>query len=468
MRHPMKSSNVRLLGRVAAVALLAGTAAGCSSDVTRFGSNLFEPTDNQSQIVTGSVNPAPAVQQPAAMPAYATPAVSSQPLPPTPGAVVSNQPFVRHDTQVAAAPVQPVADPAVQPATQPLSGSPGWSAAGGTPVTVRPGETVQTISRRYGVPESAILAANGLPKGGALQPGSQVVIPVYSYGQSQTAAAKPAGTRPAGQLAQMPATGGNVYVVKPGDSLGKIANSYGMKSTQLAAANGIDATKPIKIGQKLRIPAAQPAGQQVAALNPGTMNDASPVAPKPAALPPKAPVQAPVSQANGQVPGTPAPAAPAAPAQNTQTASLQPTPVKPQVQAPSVAETSAPAAGNFRWPVRGRVISAYGVKANGERNDGINIEVPEGTPIKAAEGGEVIYAGNELKGYGNLVLVKHPNGYVSAYAHASEILVQRGDTIMRGQTLGKVGATGNVARPQLHFEIRNGNRPVDPLPHLSG
>ena len=124
--------------------------------------------------------------------------------------------------------------------------------------------------------------------------------------------------------------------------------------------------------------------------------------------------------------------------------------------------------GSFRWPVRGRVISGYGAKASGERNDGINIEVPEGTPIKAAEGGTVIYAGNELKGYGNLVLIKHPSGFVSAYAHASEILVKRDDVIMRGQTIGKVGATGNVSRPQLHFEIREGNRPVDPLPHLSG
>ncbi len=150
----------------------------------------------------------------------------------------------------------------------------------------------------------------------------------------------------------------------------------------------------------------------------------------------------------------------------------------PSVAAPApaanVASTPVDAAddnaatGSFRWPVRGRVISAYGVKANGERNDGINIEAPEGTPIKAAEGGEVIYAGNELKGFGNLVLVKHPSGFVSAYAHAGEILVQRGDTIMRGQTVGKVGATGNVTRPQLHFELRQGNKPIDPLPYLRG
>ncbi|WP_165644350.1 murein hydrolase activator EnvC family protein, partial [Oharaeibacter diazotrophicus] len=159
--------------------------------------------------------------------------------------------------------------------------------------------------------------------------------------------------------------------------------------------------------------------------------------------------------------------------QPVQVASIAPQPVRPAPSTPAPSASSsavadAAANGSFRWPVRGRVVSGYGVKANGERNDGINIEVPEGTPIKAAEGGEVIYAGNELKGYGNLVLIKHPSGFVSAYAHASEILVQRGDTIMRGQTVAKVGATGNVSRPQLHFELRQGNRPVDPLPFLSG
>ncbi|MGA7000635.1 MAG: M23 family metallopeptidase, partial [Pseudolabrys sp.] len=122
----------------------------------------------------------------------------------------------------------------------------------------------------------------------------------------------------------------------------------------------------------------------------------------------------------------------------------------------------------FRWPVRGRVIAGFGSKPNGTQNDGINLAVPEGTPIKAADDGVVAYAGNELKGYGNLVLIRHSNGFVSAYAHASELMVKRGDTIKRGQVIAHAGQTGNVTSPQLHFEIRKGSTPVDPTQYLGG
>ena len=120
---------------------------------------------------------------------------------------------------------------------------------------------------------------------------------------------------------------------------------------------------------------------------------------------------------------------------------------------------------SFRWPAKGRVIAGFGPKTNGQPNDGINIALPEGTPVKAAEDGVVAYAGNELKGYGNLVLVRHSNGYVTAYAHAKELLVKRGDPIKRGQMIARSGQTGNVDAPQLHFEIRKGPAPIDPMPH---
>ena len=123
---------------------------------------------------------------------------------------------------------------------------------------------------------------------------------------------------------------------------------------------------------------------------------------------------------------------------------------------------------SFRWPVRGRVIAGFGSKPNGTQNDGINLAVPEGTPIKAADDGVVAYAGNELKGYGNLVLIQHSNGFVSAYAHASELMVKRGDTVKRGQVIAHAGQTGNVTSPQLHFEIRKGSTPVDPTQYLGG
>ena len=118
--------------------------------------------------------------------------------------------------------------------------------------------------------------------------------------------------------------------------------------------------------------------------------------------------------------------------------------------------------------MRGRIIAAFGPKPNGLQNDGINLAVPEGTPIKAAEDGVVAYAGNELKGYGNLVLVRHANGFVTAYAHASDILVKRGESVKRGQVIAHSGQTGNVTSPQLHFEIRKGATPVDPAQYLNG
>ena len=122
----------------------------------------------------------------------------------------------------------------------------------------------------------------------------------------------------------------------------------------------------------------------------------------------------------------------------------------------------------FRWPANGRVITGFGPMTNGQKNDGINIALPENTPVKAAEEGVVAYAGNELKGYGNLVLVRHPTGYVTAYAHAKELLVKRGDQVKRGQVIARSGQTGNVNAPQLHFEIRKGASPLDPLKFLGG
>ncbi len=147
---------------------------------------------------------------------------------------------------------------------------------------------------------------------------------------------------------------------------------------------------------------------------------------------------------------------------------------KPAAPAAAAAEDAddAPRTGGsgpqFRAPVRGRVISTFGPKPGGTRNDGVNFAVPEGTSVRAAEDGTVAYAGNELKGYGNLVLIKHADGYVTAYAHNSELMVKRGDTVRRGQIVAKAGQSGGVSTPQLHFEIRKGSQPVDPSQYVAG
>ena len=120
---------------------------------------------------------------------------------------------------------------------------------------------------------------------------------------------------------------------------------------------------------------------------------------------------------------------------------------------------AAPRGGErFLWPVKGQVISNFGPKKGGLNNDGINIAVPEGTAVKAAEDGTVIYAGNELRGYGNLVLIRHADGWVTAYAHKSDLLVKRGEKVRRGQAIAQAGMTGSVTAPQVHFELRKGSR----------
>jgi murein DD-endopeptidase MepM/ murein hydrolase activator NlpD len=237
-----------------------------------------------------------------------------------------------------------------------------------------------------------------------------------------------------------------VHVVNRGDTLMSIARRNNLPVADLAKANNLDTSAKLSLGMKLNVPGAKTAAAPAAQ--------------------PVAPVQ--------QVAAVAAPAAkPGTPAAQPQSARLAQSTVnveeKPAAEAPAVKSSEATGAlPTFRWPVRGKVITTYGAKTNGKANDGINLAVPEGTPVKAAEDGVVAYSGNELKGYGNLILVRHSNGYVTAYAHASELMVKRGDTIKRGQIIAKSGQSGEVGSPQLHFEIRKGSSPVDPLQFLNG
>jgi murein DD-endopeptidase MepM/ murein hydrolase activator NlpD len=130
-------------------------------------------------------------------------------------------------------------------------------------------------------------------------------------------------------------------------------------------------------------------------------------------------------------------------------------------------EPTPRSAGKFFWPVNGKVISPFGPKDGGQHNDGINIAAPLGTPVRAAENGVVVYAGNELRGFGNLLLIRHADGWVSAYAHCDTLLVKRGAQVKRGQVIARVGQTGNVDSPQLHFELRKGAQAVDPMTELA-
>jgi murein DD-endopeptidase MepM/ murein hydrolase activator NlpD len=230
----------------------------------------------------------------------------------------------------------------------------------------------------------------------------------------------------------------SVHVVTAGQTLTSIARHYGRSRVEIAKANHIDAYAVVRVGQHLIIPGVPPTqtttGHDLAARP-------APAQEKPQAV---ASTQTVSHQSGG-------------------TARV----VTPATDATAEATEEAGKPPSFRWPVRGRVIAGYGAKVNGTPNDGINLAVPEGTSVKAAEDGVVAYAGNELKGYGNLVLVRHPNGFVTAYAHASDLLVKRGDQVKRGQILARAGQTGDVTSPQLHFEVRKGSTPIDPTEYLT-
>ena len=243
------------------------------------------------------------------------------------------------------------------------------------------------------------------------------------------------------------AGGGAAHTVQAGDTAWNISRRYGVSVDDLIAANG--GSSNVRLGQRIVIPggAAQP-NVQLASLNP----QAAPL-PAPAAPMPEVPLAAAMPTQN--------------PAGAGQQVAVAPQTGSAGAQVAAAPQPSAEASGGFRWPVRGRIISGFGKKADGERNDGINLAVPEGTAVKAAEDGTVIYAGNELKSYGNLVLIRHSGGWVSAYAHNSELEVKRGQDVRRGEVVALSGMSGGVTTPQVHFELRKEANPVDPLQHLS-
>jgi len=297
-------------------------------------------------------------------------------------------------------------------------------------------------------------------------------------------ACAPRGDGPAPVISSEPADRGPATVtVQRGQTLSGIAHTYHVPMRILAEANGLSPPYRIQVGSPLIIPgASQPhvptAATSVAAL-PATSPQnvlapvtriepaivtppaAPPVISAPIPPPTAAPSPAAEAAASAANP-TPAPlASPAAPAP-------VPAAVVPEPAASSSASLSAPRSGGaFLWPVRGRVLAPYGSKSDGTHNDGINIGAPKGAAVLAADAGVVAYTGNELRGYGNLILVKHQNGWISAYAHCDLMLVKRGEKVARGQVIARVGATGNVGEPQLHFELRRGNHPVDPREFLT-
>ena len=296
-------------------------------------------------------------------------------------------------------------------------------------VVVRKGDTYSEIAVAHGVSTRALIERNGAEPPYTIYPGDVLILPEV-----------------------------RAYTVDKGDTATKIARCYGVDLRSLVQANRLEAPYVLPVGRKLRIPreirtphcpGERPA-IAVAAGTPVAVQD------EPAASGLPVPAQA------AALPIViPAPAEPGAPPTNVAGES------GPVVPAVPIRAAGTAGKSKFLWPAEGTIASRFGTKSGGLRNDGINIAAPVGSPVRATADGTVAYAGNELQAYGNLVLIKHEGGWMSAYAHNDRLQVARGEQVRQGQTIAQVGDTGNVPGPQVHFELRTGKgRPVDPLKHL--
>jgi len=318
------------------------------------------------------------------------------------------------------------------------------------------GETLYTISNRYKIEMRDIATVNNL----------QAPIKLVS-----------------GQRLKLPPP--QQYRVRAGDTLYEISRLFNTDTSAVARQNNLQAPFKLSAGQVLRMPSSQAASQPSAprmtsrelAQNGASRSvlmagrNASPSFTPQQDLynnpdhvlkaPPK-PVQNPshILRAPERMDSAPEP--------ELRVTELPPLEENPVSRPVKISATPPAREGSkFLQPVKGRIISSFGPKADGLHNDGINIEAPRGSPVQAAENGVVVYVGNELKGSGNLILIRHDGGYFTAYAHLDKFEIQRGATVSRGQIIGRVGSTGAVSSPQLHFELRKGAQAINPNGKLS-
>ena len=349
------------------------------------------------------------------------------------------------DTMLASPPAPDPAVPAGEPFGQVVGGQ----------YVVAPGDTVAIVSERTNTPIRTLIDLNRLAPPYALKTGQRL------------------------DLAPR-----NSYIVQRGDTVSGIAARQGVSISALIQLNNLRSPYMLQIGQALVLPtnadapttfASAPQAAAVSGPQP------KPFVPEGATdIATQAGSQAPAPQPGGgisssglpplqggEAPPLPAPTPDPAPTANppVQTAQIEPAPA-----AKAPAGDPLPALkpnSKFIWPVDGKVVSKFGPTKDNLRNDGVNIAAPVGAPVKASADGTVAYAGNELRGFGNMVLLRHADGWVTAYAHNSSLLVKKGDKVSRGQTIARVGSSGNVETPQLHFELRQGAKPVDPLKVLT-
>jgi murein DD-endopeptidase MepM/ murein hydrolase activator NlpD len=304
------------------------------------------------------------------------------------------------------------------------------TAPSGTRHKVRPGETLAKIADRYNVTVDDLMDLNDLDSPDVLRAGRVLKIgkaprkpdPDADFAPLADDDSTPApgsftrriaggqGAEPAPAPDDTTALGYTTHRVEAGENLFRIGLRYGVSAFDLMSANELERPEALKAGTTLRVPQVK-----------GTRT------------PPSAPAVDEIDQGGDA-----------------------------EIFVTRINEAAARQRG-FIWPAKGQVIRSFGNKAQGVTSTGINILLPERTPIMAAESGKVLYASDGLKYYGNLVLIRHKNGLITAYAHGARLLVKRGENVKKGQVIALVGRTGNVDRPQLHFEVRRNARAIDPL-----
>ncbi len=442
---------------IMAVGAISILTAGCSASLSRFDFPMFGLTSSDPNDVgpTASLPTPPEPVPEANPPAYGygtgNPGQPPRYTPPTAGrGSYSAYDYGPRGSRARPLPPPPRYAAAPQPPADITRNSyrPASPASRERVIIVRPGDTVYSLARQYGVTTTALMRANGLSEPN-IKSGQRLRIPPSDMGYERAGRSSTASRL---STTSVPSQ----YRVKAGDTLYSLSRRFGVTQEALVAANGLQGANDLKAGQLLTIPTGgqarkRPERYALAPSRPATRTVAGRVRPTRVSLP--------ATQARSN-------SRPAAAAKKLVRRKATP----PKRTARAVAPAPRPLAGGrgkFRWPVRGRILSQFGPRKDGTHNDGINLAVPQGTSVKAAEDGIVAYAGNELKGYGNLILIRHANQWVSAYAHNAEILVKRGDRVKRGQIIAKAGKTGQVSIPQLHFELRKGSKPVNPLAYLS-
>lgn len=459
LRYRCQSSASCLIAKGARLGmpLLALGLMSCSADVTRFNSPLL----GASETTTGSIERAddttryddrlsaqtPPTRGRSVGGTYRDASVSTRvaPLSGTTNTTSGSRRTVDRRGTPRSRPVR-VADAA------PRYADAGSGRLGSNSIVVRSGDTLYGLARAHGTTVAALKSANGLTSD-TIRPGQSLVLPGASsvVPQSRTRTAAPPRRQ---QAPASSGAGGRTYTVQSGDSLYKIARKTGVSVADLKQMNGIEDVRRIMPGTVLRlrdggaVANRSPSrtlrpGRDVNVRSSRTVDIRTDARSASTDTRDRVDTRRPSSRTNSQT-------------------SL----LAPKTPSKQPAARSGATDATFAWPLRGRVVSGFGPRADNTHNDGLDIAVPIGTDVRAADAGVVAYAGSELKAYGNLILIRHDNGWVSAYAHADQLLVKRGDSVARGQVIAKSGQTGSVDRPMLHFELREGAKPVDPMPLL--